>query len=71
MNKRMKIAAMVAAAALLLAGCATPVGEQTNAGVAGHGVTYVEVETPAGPVPCLIYDSYRAGGLDCDWEATR
>jgi hypothetical protein len=56
--------------ALALTGCGQ-LGEETNADSGGHEIRYVEVTTPHGTVPCLVYQGYRKGGLDCDWERVR
>lgn len=57
---------LVVVAALALTGCGSiTTGEETDA----SNIRYVEVTTPGGTVPCLVYTGYRKGGLDCNWEA--
>jgi hypothetical protein len=60
----MKIVMIATGLVLALTGCTSTV-ERDNS----HDVSYVEVNTPTGPVSCIVYDSpNQAGGLDCDWS---
>lgn len=76
--------AAVAVTALGLAGCGfsgppANVAPVTTSSVADTTyvesgiVTYVEVHTPDGSVPCLVLDPYDRGptSLDCDWTVIR
>lgn len=29
---------------------------------------YAQVDTPNGPVDCIIWDGTRAGNITCDWD---
>lgn len=48
------------AAALMLAGC-TAQDEAT--------VWTQQVDTPNGPVTCVLYDGYKSGGVSCNWAS--
>lgn len=58
----------ITAAAFLLVACGSPQAS-TNAGGLFGQVTYHDVETPRGNVPCLVYYAGNQGGLSCDWDA--
>lgn len=53
-----------------LAGCGSQAPLDSTQVPLGN-VSYYEVHTPDGTVPCLVYSSGYQGGLDCDWTVIR
>jgi uncharacterized lipoprotein YmbA len=51
-------------AVVLLAACRSPQEETT---LQLNRITYVEVATPSGSIPCIVYDGNTEAGLSCDW----
>ena len=49
---------------MVFSACTGPSGE----GGTGGNYEYVEVETPQGDVPCIIWDGTKAGNITCNWE---
>lgn len=55
--------------AFTLAGCGQAPADTTAVGLGD--ISYYEVHTPDGSVPCLVYSGINKGGLSCDWDAIR
>lgn len=55
---------------MLFSACAVDSGASQPGGTDGT-YEYVEVNTPNGDVPCIIWDGTRAGNIDCNWEVAK
>lgn len=72
MKKKVWLSAAVLTV-LVLAGCGA---EAQDSSVSENGnpaeISIVEVNMPDGStVDCVLWDSYREGGIDCDWDRRR
>lgn len=61
---------LLAAAVLMLAGCAEQNDPADPSGPAGKFRT-TTVTVDGREVPCITWKHYNAGGLSCDWSAQR
>jgi hypothetical protein len=55
---------------VLMVGALSACGAQSpseEGGTSGN-YEYVTVDTPHGPVDCIIWDGTRAGNITCDWD---
>lgn len=59
--------ALVGVSLLFVTGCGMD-AEPSEEGNTDGNYEYVEVPSPNGPVPCIIWDGTRAGNITCDWS---
>lgn len=64
-----RVALVVLVVALLvLAACNPEEGSDVAQRLAEERTWYVEIDTPQGQIPCIIYDGGYDGGISCDWN---
>lgn len=60
---------IAAVAALVLTGCGQSHDEETQEGDTQGRYEVIVVDTEQGPVECVVWDGFRAGGIDCNFIA--
>jgi uncharacterized lipoprotein len=53
---------------LLIFGMSACSSSSTSEGKTEGTYQYVKVETPKGPVDCIVWDGFKAGNITCDWN---
>ena len=60
----MKILGIVLAALLTLTACSGPTVEGETSG----SYEVITVQYNGRVIPCVVWDGYNSGGIDCNWE---
>lgn len=73
MTKIAKLAAIGTLAVIALAGCGSDdAPAETPAAETSYGQVLVRVVDVDGrKIPCVVFEGYKAGGITCDWNASK